>query len=49
MFFSVILLFPNSFIVGLNYYPADETTDLNEINIYLFIIQLKLAWYEKNI
>tara|TARA_R100001086_G_scaffold234223_1_gene156337 strand:+ start:6021 stop:6164 length:144 start_codon:yes stop_codon:yes gene_type:complete len=45
MDFSVILLLPNGFNIGLNYFPADEEHNYEEINIYLLIVQLKWRFY----
>jgi len=45
MDFSVILLLPNGFNLGFNYYPADEDYQHEEMNIYLLFIQLKWRFY----
>jgi hypothetical protein len=45
MDFSVILLLPNGLNIGFNYFPSDENYDYEEINIYLFIVQLKWRFY----
>jgi hypothetical protein len=47
MEFFVISLFPTSCIAGINYYPSNEEYDYNEMNIYLFVIQLKFKFYAK--
>jgi hypothetical protein len=44
MSFSIILLFPTSFIGGISYYPADEKHIYKELNIYLLILQLQFRW-----
>jgi len=44
--FSIILLFPTSFITGVSYYPASKGYNYNELNIYLFIVQLQFRKYE---
>ena len=44
--FSIILLFPTSFITGISYYPATNRYKFNELNIYLFVIQLQFRKYE---
>jgi len=44
--FSIILLFPTSFIAGISYYPATGRYKFNELNIYLFVIQLQFRKYE---
>ena len=44
--FSIILLFPTSFIAGISYYPATGRYKFNELNIYLFIFQLQFRKYE---
>ena len=49
MDFSIILLFPNSFIIGINWYPPSESYNYEEFNLYLLIIQFKLRLYEKKI
>ena len=45
---SIILLFPTSFICGLSYYPADKDFLHHEINIYLFLLQFQIRWYEQD-
>ena len=45
MDFSVILLLPNGLNLGFNYYPANEEYQFEEINVYLFIVQLKWRFY----
>ena len=49
MDFSVILLLPNGLNIGFNYFPSDENYEYEEINIYLFIVQLKCLLYNTNL
>jgi len=44
--FSVILLFPTSFIGGISYYPATKKYNFDELNIYLFLVQLQFRKHE---
>jgi len=46
MSLSIILLFPTSFIVGMSYYGHDSKYRFDELNVYLFLIQLQIRWYE---
>ena len=45
MDFSIILLLPNGINVGINYYPANEEYNFEELNIYLLIVQFKWRFY----
>jgi len=47
MEFFIISPFPTSCIAGINYYPSNEEYNYNEMNIYLFVIQLKFKFYEQ--
>jgi hypothetical protein len=45
MDFSLILLLPNGINIGFNYFPANEEFQYEEVNLYLFIVQLKWRFY----
>tara|TARA_R100000655_G_scaffold64475_1_gene103002 strand:- start:34 stop:177 length:144 start_codon:yes stop_codon:yes gene_type:complete len=45
MDFSIILLLPNGINLGVNYYPPDLEHSFEELNVYLFIVQLKWRKY----
>lgn len=45
--FSIILLFPTSFIFGMSFYPETEEYNFNEFNLYLGIVQFQLRWQRK--
>ena len=46
---AIIFLFPTSFIGGISYYPKNADYPFNELNIYLFLIQLQFRTYEQTI
>jgi uncharacterized protein YwqG len=46
---AIIFLFPTSFIGGISYYPKNADYPFNELNIYLFLIQLQFRTYEQAI
>jgi len=46
---AIISLFPTSFIGGISYYPKNEDYHFDELNIYLFVVQLQIRIYEKAI
>lgn len=46
---AIISLFPTAFIGGISYYPKNKDYHFDELNIYLFVIQLQIRIYEKAI
>jgi len=49
MSIAIIFLFPTSFIGGISYYPKNNDYPFNELNIYLFFVQLQFRTYEQAI
>jgi uncharacterized protein YwqG len=49
MSIAIISLFPTSFIGGISYYPKNKEYPFNELNIYLFFVQLQFRTYEQAI
>jgi hypothetical protein len=49
MSIAIISLFPTSFIFGISYYPKNNDYPFNELNIYLFFVQLQFRTYEQAI
>lgn len=49
MSIAIISLFPTAFIGGISYYPKNQEYPFEEINLYLFVIQLQIRIYEKTI
>jgi len=46
---AIISLFPTAFIGGVSYYPSNEEYPYEEFNLYLFLIQIQVRIYEKEI
>ncbi len=49
MSIAIISLFPTSFIFGISYYPKNKDYPFNELNLYLFFMQLQFRNYEQTI
>ena len=45
---NLILLMPNSMIIGWQYYKPEEEFDFTEVNLFLFFVQVQLR-YGKNL
>jgi|TARA_R110000782_G_scaffold252510_1_gene340346 hypothetical protein len=41
---NLILLIPNSMILGYQHFEEEEGFDFKEVNLFLFFIQVQLRW-----
>ena len=41
---NIVILFPQSFIIGFDYLESEENFEYQEVNIYLGLIQLQYRW-----
>jgi hypothetical protein len=41
---NLIILFPNSAIVGLQHFKPEKGFEFNELNIFLLFVQLQFRW-----
>jgi hypothetical protein len=41
---NLILIMPNSMMIGWQYYEPEEGFDFIEVNLFLLFVQLQLRW-----
>jgi hypothetical protein len=41
---NLILIMPNSMMIGWQYYEPEEDFDFTEVNLFLLFMQLQLRW-----